>query len=310
MRLAIPRAYGGIDLPPLFLHQIYEAFAASSLATALIISQRDSAIAFIEATENEALKRELLPQLCAGEIFTTIGIAQLTTSRQGGAPSLLATKDDDGWRLNGIIPWSTGADRARVIVVGAAVAGSQDQLLIALRTGSRGLTIGGPMNLVALRASRTSSIDCADVFVPTTDVLRGPMPAVLSGRKRSLPIGQAFLAMGLCRGAIELMRSATSTIAGSTADAFAKQLSELHAEVMAASTDPPTFNAGETHSTLRGRCNDLAVRVTHAAVALFKGSGLLAGHPAQRLAREAMFLLVWSCPAPVVECTIDRLSCV
>jgi hypothetical protein len=26
------------------------------------------------------------------------------------------------------------------------------------------------------------------------------------------------------------------------------------------------------------------------------------------LAREAMFLLVWSCPNPVIDCTIDLLS--
>ena len=28
----------------------------------------------------------------------------------------------------------------------------------------------------------------------------------------------------------------------------------------------------------------------------------------QRLAREAMFLLVWSCPDPVIDCTVDLLS--
>ena len=60
--------------------------------------------------------------------------------------------------------------------------------------------------------------------------------------------------------------------------------------------------------TVRGRCNDLSLRITHAAVALYKGTVLLADHPAQRLAREAMFLLVWSCPNPVIDCTVDLLS--
>jgi hypothetical protein len=31
-------------------------------------------------------------------------------------------------------------------------------------------------------------------------------------------------------------------------------------------------------------------------------------HPAQRLAREALFLLVWSCPDPVIDCTVELLS--
>ena len=59
---------------------------------------------------------------------------------------------------------------------------------------------------------------------------------------------------------------------------------------------------------LRGQCNYLALRVTHAAVALYKGNALLVSHPAQRLAREAMFLLVWSCPDPVIDCTVDLLA--
>ena len=29
---------------------------------------------------------------------------------------------------------------------------------------------------------------------------------------------------------------------------------------------------------------------------------------AQRLAREAMFLLVWSCPNAVIDCTVDLLT--
>jgi hypothetical protein len=59
--------------------------------------------------------------------------------------------------------------------------------------------------------------------------------------------------------------------------------------------------------TIRGECNELALRVTHAAVALYKGTALLSDHPAQRLAREALFLLVWSCPNPVIDCTIQIL---
>jgi hypothetical protein len=46
--------------------------------------------------------------------FVTVGIAQLTTSRQGGAPALVYR---DG-RLDGEIPWATGAAKARYIVAG------------------------------------------------------------------------------------------------------------------------------------------------------------------------------------------------
>ena len=42
-------------------------------------------------SENTKVRDELLPRLERNELFTTVGIAQLTTSRQGGLPSLRAT---------------------------------------------------------------------------------------------------------------------------------------------------------------------------------------------------------------------------
>src|SRR5690348_3124922 len=83
MRWAVPGEFGGDDVDPLTLHLRYEALAAASLATALILTQRDSAVGLIASSENEQLKRELLPKLAVNEIFATVGIAQLTTSRQG-----------------------------------------------------------------------------------------------------------------------------------------------------------------------------------------------------------------------------------
>jgi alkylation response protein AidB-like acyl-CoA dehydrogenase len=86
------------------------------------------------------------------------------------------------------------------------------------------------------------------------------------------------------------------------------QLNELRNEILDLSQPGRENEATNAASRIRGQCGDLALRITHAAVALYKGAALLADHPAQRLAREAMFLLVWSCPAPVIECTVDLLS--
>jgi alkylation response protein AidB-like acyl-CoA dehydrogenase len=112
--------------------------------------------------------------------------------------------------------------------------------------------------------------------------------------------------MGLCRGAHELIGQIDSDAARASAGELGAQLDTLRGDVLDFVREDST-DAGRA-ATLRGRCNELAVRITHAAVALHKGSALLADHPAQRLARESMFLLVWSCPGPVVDCTVDLLS--
>jgi alkylation response protein AidB-like acyl-CoA dehydrogenase len=305
MRWAIPAAFGGKDLSAIELHFRYEAVAAASLATALVLTQRDSAVGIITASQNEDARADLLPRLARNEIFATVGIAQLTTSRQHGEPALVASEIAGGYRINGVIPWSSGADRSAYVIAGAAV--GPKQILFALPTNAEGVTVESPLPLVALAASHTGAIRCDDVLIEPQHLLAGPAENVLAGRKKSLPIGQSFLAMGLARGALDLIAEHDSQLARSTQERFESQLRTLRAEVLNF-CDPSQPPRPEDGPRLRGACNEQALRTAHSAVALYKGTGLLASHPAQRLAREALFLLVWSCPNPVIDCTVNLLS--
>ena len=305
MRNAIPREFGGEDLSAIDIHLRYEQIASASLSVALILSQRDSACSLIDAAEASPLRAELLMQLAKNEWFTTVGIAQLTTSRQRGAPALLATRTSAGYRLRGEIPWSTGADHAKYIIAGA-VTDTAQQILFALPRDLPGVRVAPPLPLVALGCTHTSTVICDDAALDDRYILIGPAEQVLSNRRRNLSIGQSFLAMGLCRGGLDLIHQIDSpTARGSNAE-LETQLQSLRKEVLAFSETKSTDAA--LAATLRGQVNDLAVRITHAAVALHKGTALLAGHPAQRLARESMFLLVWSCPNPVIDCTVELLA--
>ena len=62
MRWSLAREFGGDELSPLDIHLRYEAIASASLATALILSQRDSAAGAIEGADSDSLRRELLPR--------------------------------------------------------------------------------------------------------------------------------------------------------------------------------------------------------------------------------------------------------
>src|ERR1700722_8747119 len=139
----VPRTFGGEEIDPLELHLRYEAIASASVATALIVSQRDSAIGLIDGGENSVLRQEILPALARGEYFATIGIAQLTTSQQGG---LRAVAEGDGYRLDGVIPWSTGAAKAKFIVAGAVIEDGR-QILFVLPTDLPGVLVQAPLEL-------------------------------------------------------------------------------------------------------------------------------------------------------------------
>lgn len=299
-RWFVPTNCGGEGIEPLELHLRYEAIASASLATALIVSQRDSAVGLIDGAENRELRQELLPRLARGEIFATVGIAQLTTSRQGG---LRAVPDGDGYLLTGVIPWCTGAKRADFVIAGAVT--GDDQILFALPTNSPGVNVRPPMELVSLQSSWTSSVELNSVRLDRRQILRGPAAKVLSGNSRGIPLSQTFLAFGSCRGTIELIASDASSRAQATAAKFQHQLEELRQEVLEICRGGTDTDAVPR---LRAAAIDLALRTSQSAVALQKGSGLLLDHPAQRLAREAMFFLVWSCSDPVIDCTVNVLA--
>ena len=294
MKWALPRDLDGDELDPLTLHLRYEQLARESLSLALILTQRDSAVGIMVAGGHQRLLQEV-----AAGAFVTVGIAQLTTSRQAGPPSLTLR----GGKLTGVVPWATGAASAKYVVVGAVC--QRGQVLLALPSDATGVTIDPPMDLVALADTWTSAIRCNDVTVSEDMILLGPADNVLSLRRKSVPIPQAFLALGHCRGAVDLIAKHDSDRARRLVERFSDQIESLHVRVVDACK--PGADAALV-PLLRGQCNDLALRITHAAVALYKGTALLLSHPAQRLAREAMFLLVWSCPDPVIDCTVDLLS--
>ena len=50
------------------------------------------------------------------------------------------------------------------------------------------------------------------------------------------------------------------------------------------------------------------LRATQAALGAAKGTGYVVGHPAGRWCREALFFLVWSCPAGVLSANLCELA--
>ena len=61
-------------------------------------------------------------------------------------------------------------------------------------------------------------------------------------------------------------------------------------------------------SQIRAQANALVLRATQAYLTARKGTGFLRTEPAQRWARQALFFLVWSCPAPIAQAAIRDLA--
>ncbi|WP_020474048.1 acyl-CoA dehydrogenase family protein [Zavarzinella formosa] len=300
---SIPAEYGGSGLGVQDQLRGSEAIAASCLTSSFILSQREAAIRRILAGPAH-LRERYLPEAAAGRLFLTIGVSQLSTSRQHMGPSLRATGKAEGLRLDGDIPWITGADQAGVIVAGATLPDDR-QILFALPVPRNGVTISPPLMLAALIGSRTAAIRCENVEIASEDLLWGPTEQIL-GKIGGGGLETSCLALGLAVAATEYLqqesktRPELETVAGQFSQSVESARRRLHA-LADGSPDP------ESVAALRVDCTRLALQASQTGLLFAKGTGFVVPHPAQRLARQALFFLIWSCPRPVAAGVLDGL---
>jgi alkylation response protein AidB-like acyl-CoA dehydrogenase len=303
VRGAIPQPFGGLGWDGLDILVQYEQLAAACLTSCFILSQHDAAVRRLRDSPNQELARELLPGLAAGKTFTTVGLSQLTTSRQHSKPALTARESGHEFVLQGFMPWVTGAIRADFFVTGAVMEDGR-QILAVLRRDLPGVTVGPAAELMALQGSMTAEVQCDQVRLDRRWVLAGPVEKVMAGSKGGTGgIETSCLALGLTTAAVQYLRdeAAARPDLKPTAERLDHACSLIRDELHQAVQHGCNSDAA---AAMRGRANALVLRATQAALTASKGAGFLRGHPAQRWARQALFFLVWSCPRPAVEATM------
>lgn len=287
----VPTDHGGTAASEWSIMHALVEIAGSCLTTALALSQWAAAVRII-ANGPEGVRASLLPALARGDTFTTVGISQITTSRQHlGKPVLLASRDVEGWRLDGLCPWVTGADASDTIVTGAATEDGR-QLFFVVATDAAGVVIDPPLAMLALSGSRTSPVHF-DGTRPTHVIEPSAQQAARTGG-----LATTALALGSARAAVALVQREAhcrADLAPIGAN-LEHEVATLFTRLDRAAREGITLT---DRDTLRGDATSLVLRAAQAAVTSSKGAGFVRGHPAERIARESFFFLVWSCPQSV-----------
>ena len=115
---------------------------------------------------SDRLKNEFLPQIMRGEIEFAIGYSEPQAGSDAAAMSLKATRDGDGWRLNGTKIWTTSAHFADWYWLGARTDPDATKhkgiSLFLLRMDSPGLTLQPTWTI---GDERTNQVFFDNVFV-------------------------------------------------------------------------------------------------------------------------------------------------
>ncbi len=312
-RWFLPKIYGGFEWSEADITRGYLALSKACLSTTFTITQRVGACRRIAACGNEPLKEELLPTLLTPETFATVGISHLTTSRRHlKKPPVLARATEEGYLINGTIPWVTGAENAETVVVGTVLETEEgptnDEILFALPTKLAGVSTPEPFEMVGLTASRTGPVVLEDVLVSKDRIVDGPLPEVIKHGKAGRPGGPqtSTLATGAASASIAILADEASRRPDLVAvhDALAEEHEQIVDSLLAAAEGSPTCEASE----LRRQANSHVLRASQAALTATKGAGYLATASAGRYCKESLFFLVWSCPQVVQNANLCELA--
>jgi glutaryl-CoA dehydrogenase len=145
---------------------------------------------------SEEQKKDLLPQMAAGNLIGCFGLTEPDAGSDPGSMSSNAKKVEGGYKLNGSKTWITNAPVADVFIIWAKDEQGVLRGFIA-RKDFKGLETKVLQGKFALRASITGQIFMSDVFIPDDHVLplaqsfRGPFSCLNMAR-----YGIAWGAMG------------------------------------------------------------------------------------------------------------------
>ena len=307
-RWFLPESKGGYGWSEADQTRGYLRLAAADLTTTFVITQYMGAIRRIASSEHTAASEKWLDSLVSAESFGTVGISHLTTSRRHlNRPVLRAEETSEGFILDGLSPWVTGAPHADVLVTGATLP-DERQILVAVPARQPNIHAGPGNNLVALSASCTDQVTFDSVRVERSMLLGGPVENVLQSGigARTGGLQTSTLAIGLSRAAVGYLAEEASRREDlrEASEELSREVASLEQRLLRASAGDSDCDASE----IRGSANRLVLRTTQAALTAAKGAGFVDGHPVGRWCREALFFLVWSCPQPIAQAHLCELA--
>jgi len=302
--LAAPAELGGLGADFAAVCAVLEALASGCLTTAFLWMQHNGVVQAITAGGRQELARKWLPPLAAGEIRAGLAL--------GGAlprPTLRAEPDGHGWRLDGVSPFVSGW--GRIDVVHAAARTADGDIVWLLADAAEGPSVRAErLRLAALDATATVRVTFDRLAVPADRVTSKHPP----GDRASPEVlrTHAALALGVaarcCRLlALEGRGAAWTEERQATKERGATREGGVMRRRGSARRQSPTLLDGELTAlraeldrlgpgtaAARAAAGELALRAASALMTTVGSRSLLVTEHGQRLAREAMFTLVYA----------------
>lgn len=313
--LAAPQPAGQPPVPPPVLRAVQEALAGACGATFFVWAQHHTPVQLLARTPNAVLRERWLGTLCAGRSLAGVMFAYL----RWASPAVRAREVPGGYVVTGVAPWATSWGMAATFAVAACLPG--EQVLWFLRDGRADDVVrpSPPLELAVMQSTSTVRVAFEDLFVPDEDVLLVEALETWRRQDRITTSQPSPAALGVAETSCRLLAERSAERGDRTtkevAAALGTELAMSRQRAYDLADAPMPDQAGpalDAHLArlVEARVSNLEIaqKASKALVTALGGGAMARAHPAQRLAREALFYVVQAQTDAIRRASLTRFT--
>lgn len=256
---------------PALVVELIETIASGCLTTTFVWTQHLGTCAAAHHNTG-AVHDELADQLASGDKRGGVAFAHML---RPGTPMTTTEPVDGGWQMNGSAPWVTGWGHVDVV---HAAARHNDDIVWAMIDAQDSATLqSNDVRFAVVDSTQTKVLEFTDHFVPESRITKIENYDEWRAKYQLGLRGNGSLALGVANRCCRLLEDPSMT----------EQLDAVRDGLNTA--DPADTQA---MSAARAEASLFAVKAATALVAKVGGRSVMMSQHAQRLMREAMFVLV------------------
>ncbi len=318
--------HGGTELDGIGQVILTEEIARADATTSLIpIVQKLGSLPIIQAGNDEQ-KDRYFPRLASGEWLIAFALTEAAAGSDVASNRMRATRDGDGYLLNGSKRFITHGSIANLLTVFALTdpeaGGRKGMSAFIVETDTPGFAAPRTEHKMGIRGSPTAELTFDDVRVPVENRLgeEGDGFKIAMATLDRSRLSVAAQAVGIAQGAVDAavayaaerlqfgqrvvdfqgIQFMLADMASQT-EAARQLVYAAAAAVDAGATDIPYWT-----STAKLIAGDTAMRVTTDAVQVFGGYGYISEYPVERMMRDAKITQLYEGTQQIQRLVIAR----
>ncbi|MHB8606039.1 MAG: acyl-CoA dehydrogenase family protein, partial [Thermoplasmatota archaeon] len=306
--MTIPQEFGGIGLDAVSYNLAIEELSRVSGSVGITFAAHCGlGSSHINIMGTREQKQKYLPKLASGEHWGAWALTEPGHGSDAAGLETVATREGDGWKLNGTKTFCTNghfADTFTVMAKTDPTVGARGITAFVVEKGTKGLTLGKLEEKLGLHGSATSQFFLEDCWVPDENVLGlkdgyglgfiGAMKTLDAGR---IAIGS--MALGLGQAAFE-----TALAYANEREQFGKKIGAFQAVQFKLATMATEIDAARlllhraawlkdvgqpfTQAASEGKlyASEAAMRACTQGIQILGGNGYTTDYPVERFFRD------------------------